>query len=210
MPYPVRTEFDDRLENRNRLTSAFRLILAVPHLIIVGDGRFGLMAALAATSLVSWFAIVFTGKMPAGLWTFAAFVIGWQYRANAYVGLLCDEYPPFGDVAPPGAYPAHFAATDPPIERDRLTVFFRLFMVIPHIVILVFLAIAAFVVTVIAWFAILFAGAYPAGLYGYTTGVLAWGTRVTAYLYLLTDEYPPFSLDRDPVFGPPAAAAAAG
>ena len=229
MPYPIETALDDKTDDRNRLTTAFRLILAVPHLLLVGGGGGGsfggaanggdagdpflaflsagaMNVALAGTSFISWFAILFTGKMPEGLWLFGAYVVGWQYRVYAYTGLLRDEYPPFGDAAAPGGYPAYFRALPPAGDRNRLTVFFRLFMVIPHFIVLVFLAIAWFIVTVIAWFAILFAGSYPADLYRFAAGVLCWGTRVNAYLYLLTDDYPPFSLDRDPVYGPPAPA----
>ncbi|MEE8369417.1 MAG: DUF4389 domain-containing protein [Dehalococcoidia bacterium] len=66
---------------------------------------------------------------------------------------------------------------------------------IPHFIILIFLSLAAFVVVVIAWFAILFTGRYPRGLHGFVAGVLRWSLRVQAYIFSLTDEYPPFSLD---------------
>lgn len=229
MPYPIAIDFEDRLADRNRLTTFFRLILAIPHLILVGTGpggglgntfdrgadavsvTFDLLAAgvlniaLFFTSVFSWFAILFTGRMPEGTWAFAALVVGWQFRVNAYLYLLCDEYPPFGDVASPDAYPARIGIERPSGPRNRLTVFFRVFMVIPHAVVLVFVGLAAAVVTIIAWFAILFGGRYPAGMYGFVSGVLAWSTRVSAYLVLLTDEYPPFSLDREAVPGAAAA-----
>jgi uncharacterized membrane protein len=67
-------------------------------------------------------------------------------------------------------------------------------LVIPHIIVLAFLFIGAFFAVVIAWFAILFTGRYPRALYDFATGALRWTTRVEAYLLLLTDEYPPFSL----------------
>ena len=69
------------------------------------------------------------------------------------------------------------------------------FLAIPHFVLLVFLYIAAIVVTVIAWFAILFTGRYPMGLFDFVVGVFRWTLRVNAYAFLLTtDRYPPFRL----------------
>jgi hypothetical protein len=224
--YPIAVDYTDQLENRNRLTTAFRLILAIPHMILVGGGPSvgwnnaadrgadglgflwdvfsgGVLSiALFFTSVFSWFAIVFTGRMPESLWNFGAFVVGWHFRAQAYIYLLTDEYPPFGDVPSPRAYSAQFDA-ERPGERNRVTVFFRIFMIIPHLIVLFFLEIAALILTVIAWFAILFTGRFPAGVYGFVAGVLAWRTRVYGYGVLLTDEYPPFSLDREPV--PPSA-----
>jgi hypothetical protein len=79
-------------------------------------------------------------------------------------------------------------------ERDRVSVGFRLFLAIPHLVAIWALGIAWAIVTVVAWFAILFTGEHPAPLYRFAVGVLRWTVRVEAYLLLLHDEYPPFSL----------------
>ena len=73
--------------------------------------------------------------------------------------------------------------------------FFRYFMVIPHMIVLALVGIAVFVAVVIAWFAVLFTGKWPAGLLAFVLGFFRWSTRVTGYMYLLTDEYPPFSTD---------------
>src|SRR4051812_27671818 len=89
---------------------------------------------------------------------------------------------------------------DPPQPQNPLSVFFRLFYLIPHAIILGVLAIAGFVVIVIAWFAILFTGSFPAGMYRFTVGINRWSTRVLAYGLLLTDKYPPFSLDDDAAY----------
>jgi hypothetical protein len=78
--------------------------------------------------------------------------------------------------------------------RNRLTVFFRLLLAIPQLIVVSILGAAWSVVTVIAWFGILFTGRYPAGFYEFSVGVLRWQMRVEAYLLLLRDEYPPFSL----------------
>jgi hypothetical protein len=87
---------------------------------------------------------------------------------------------------------------DGPAPQSRLTVFFRLIMAIPHAIIVGLLGYALAAVTVIAWFAILFTGAYPEGMYSFSVGVSRWYARVYAYMALLVDEYPPFSLAADP------------
>jgi hypothetical protein len=80
------------------------------------------------------------------------------------------------------------------MPRDRLTVAFRLVLSIPHLIIIWALGLAWGLTTVVAWFAILLTGRYPAALYDFAVGVLRWTTRVEAYLLLLDDDYPPFSL----------------
>lgn len=210
--HPAQVLVEPAIENRNRLTTAFRLILAIPHLILVGGplalllswtwtaeagqrmelGSGGVLGAVAAVSaVIAWFAILFTGRHPEGLWNLAVFYLRWRVRAVAYAALLRDEYPPFGD----GEYGAVLELNAPEQERDRLTVAFRIILAIPHILAVWFLGIAWALVTVIAWFTILFTGRYPEGLYGFGVGVLRWNTRVEAYLLLLHDDYPPFSLE---------------
>ena len=83
----------------------------------------------------------------------------------------------------------------PPVERNRLTVFFRIFMVIPHLIVLLFVGLAWAIVAFIAWLSIIFTASFPEGLYNFSVGYLRWSMRVEAYFYLLTDEYPPFSLE---------------
>ena len=210
--HPVDVVVAPAIENRNRLSCAFRLILALPHLLLVGgpvagvvwtwersggDGahfelsNLGLLGAVAAlAAVIAWFAIVFTGRHPSGLWNLAAYYLRWRVRAVAYIALLRDEYPPFGDEA----YPAALEMCDAKPERDRLTVAFRPILVIPHAIIVWALALAWAVTSIIAWFAVLFTGRYPRTLYDFAVGVLRWSTRVEAYLLLLHDDYPPFSL----------------
>lgn len=214
--YPVQFQVEPDLGPRNRLTVGFRLILAIPHLILVGGfglglnfgGGFGggtasnqlfstvgngvLSLAAGVCAMISWFAILFTGTHPRGLYDFETFVLRWRVRANAYTALYRDEYPPFGEGD--GTYPARFAVEYPEGPRDRLSVGLRLIYAIPHVIILFFLSIAWLVTTVIAWFAILFTGQYPQGLAEFGLNVMRWSVRVEAYLLLLRDEYPPFSL----------------
>ena len=209
---PVQLRITPALDQRNRMTTAFRLILAIPHLVLVGapvagalswawqddsarhanwmadGGALGAVAVLAA--VISWFAIVFTGRQPDGLWKLAAFYLRWRVRAIAYVALLRDEYPPFGD----GVYPASLVLAPPTLPRDRLGVAFRLILVVPQLLALWAISVAWAVTTAIAWFSILLTGRYPTALYDFAVGALRWNLRVEAYLLLLSDRYPPFSL----------------
>ena len=91
-------------------------------------------------------------------------------------------------------YPITFGAIYPE-KMSRLTTFFRCILVIPHLFVLYFLNIAAGFVMFIAWFAILFTGKYPKGMYDFYVGYMRWSTRVTGYSSFLTDKYPPFSMD---------------
>ncbi|MCJ7654631.1 MAG: DUF4389 domain-containing protein [Dehalococcoidia bacterium] len=80
-------------------------------------------------------------------------------------------------------------------KLSRLTTFFRIFMVIPHLIVLWALGIAATVVVFVAWWAILFTGRYPKWAFSFTAGYVRWYTRVNGYYRLLTDKYPPFSIE---------------
>jgi hypothetical protein len=104
--------------------------------------------------------------------------------------LLEDAYPPFGDAP----YPASIEVTDPVAPRDRLTVAFRILLAIPHFIVLLFVLLAWCLTTIVAWFSILLTGSYPQGLYEFGVGALRWRLRLEAYMLLLVDEYPPFSL----------------
>ena len=141
-------------------------------------------------AIIGWFAIVFGARYPDGLWNLAAFYMRWRVRAIAYLTLLRDEYPPFGEAA----YPATIRLEAPTSPRDRLTVAFRPILALPHIVALWVLGIAWALATLIAWLMILFTARYPQPLYDFSVGVFRWTTRVEAYLLLLRDEYPPFGL----------------
>lgn len=96
----------------------------------------------------------------------------------------------------PVAYSAQYQGED----RNRLTVFFRMIMVIPLMIVGFFYAIGAYVAAIIAWFTLVFTGNYPEGMYNFIAGVIRFGARVGGYYNLLTDEYPPFGLDDEPNF----------
>jgi hypothetical protein len=197
---------EPRLTNRNRLTTAFRFILAIPHLILVGgiglgvassgDSRTtlgsegGLLGAVAVfLAIVSWFTVVLAGTHLIGIRQFTSFYLRWRVRALAYFMLLEDQYPPFGDAP----YPAALEILDPP-ARKRISAALRLLLAIPHLFVLAFVLVAWGFTTIAAWFVILFTGSYPQGLYEFGVGAMRWRLRVEAYLLLMVDDYPPFSL----------------
>jgi len=210
MAYPVNVTVEPLLVNRNRLTTAFRLILAIPHLILVGGIGFsllfrtdrpntvsvgpetGILGAIAAIlAIISWFTIVISREHIAAIRHYTRFYLGWRVRALAYMMLLQDQYPPFGD----GPYPASVTIVDPVAPRDRKSVGLRLIFAFPHFVVLAFLLSVWWLIAILAWFLILFGGRYPQGLYDFSVGCLQWYIRVETYVLLMVDEYPPFDFN---------------
>lgn len=209
--YPVRLSVEPALGERNKLTIGFRLILAIPHLILVGgpgitgvglyfgvrqwwgEGASGgvLGAVAGVCAVICWFAILFANQHPKGLFDLCNFYMRWRVRGVTYTALFRDEYPPFGD----GDYAATIEIPYPEGPRNKLSVGLRFLYVIPHFFILFFLSFAWAVTSVIAWFALLFNGVYPEGLLNFGLGVMRWAIRVEAYSLLMTDVYPPFTLE---------------
>ncbi len=194
-PIAVRVDYPERL---SRLLIFVKWLLAIPHFIVLGLYMIGLFFV----AIAAWFSILFTGNQPRGLFDVIAGFDRWWLRVIAYVWLLTDEYPPFSNE--PGGYPVDLEVEYP--ERlSRGLIFIKWALTLPHWIVLVFYAMAAGVVTIIAWFAILFTARYPRGLFDFVVGYLRWYLRVVAYqgflVYyvptymggLLTDKYPPFS-----------------
>ena len=195
MPYPVTIVLIAPTGERNRLTTAFRFFLALPHMILVaGPAAFasGLLGSVAAfLAIVDWCAIVFTGESVAGIRVFNTFFLRWHARVGAYAMLLVDPYPPFGDAD----YPVSVTVENSPAPRDRMSVGLRLILLIPHLIVLAAITFIWAITAIVAWFAIVFTGRYPEAIYQFGVGALRWTTRANAYALLLVDEYPPFSLD---------------
>jgi hypothetical protein len=192
-PYPASYTFDppEKVANWRPLVN---WILAIPHFIVLS----ALNHLSQVVSVLSWFAILFTGKLPPGFANLQAMNLRYSTRAFAFAAFLHEEYPPFTfDTTPadPGDDPRVRVDLAPELEnRNRLTVAFRLILAIPQLIVLALLAIAAVVVIVIGLFAVLFTGRWPKGLRDFVTGAFRWSIRVEAYLALLTDQYPPFNL----------------
>jgi len=197
--YPVSITIPDPIGPRNRLTTALRPILALPHSILVGPiywsfrtGGLGLVGASAyVLAIVSWVTLLFGRHHNGDIREFCLFYLRWRLRAVAYMGLLRDEYPPFVQ----GAYPTSLEVVAPEGARDLVSIGFRPLLALPHLLLLPLLLAAWFFTTVAAWVLILWRGRYPEPLFPFAVGVVRWAVRVEAYLLLLVDEYPPFTLD---------------
>ena len=205
--YPARLEVD-YLDQHDRVTTLFRLILAIPILVVLGvltagvtqtvyeqGGEVvrtttgGIAACLFTATLLM---ILFRQVYPRWWFDFALELARFGARVGAYLGLLTDQYPSTVEEQS-----VHLDIDYPDAERDlnRWLPLVKWLLAIPHLIILGLLSVAAFVAVVIAWFTILFTGHYPRGLFDFVVGVARWWLRVEAYGFLLvTDRYPPFSL----------------
>jgi hypothetical protein len=207
-PYPARLQVDFA-GSYNRVTTFFRLILVIPIAIVMGIltaggtqtvyDEAGQTVTTTGGGIVSglFFAtllmLLFRKRYPRWWFDFAQELARFAARIGAYVALLTDEYPSTVD-----AQRVHLDLDYPDAEADlnRGLPLVKWFLAIPHLIVLFVLSIAAFFAVVVAWFAILFTGRYPRGLFDFVVGVGRWWLRVDAYAFLLvTDRYPPFSLD---------------
>jgi hypothetical protein len=200
-PYPIDLSIDYPDRPLDRLTTGFRIFTVIPVAIILGlvsgsggsQSRAGYTLAggglvVAATVLM----LLFRQKYPRWWFDWNVALTNFSYRVTAYLALLRDEYPSTDEEQA-----VHLTIPYPNAreELNRWLPLIKWFLAIPHYVILFFLAIAALVCVVIAWFAILFTGQYPRGLFDFVVGVHRWGLRVVGYAFLLvTDHYPPFRL----------------
>ncbi len=193
MNYPVTVSVDtpERIANWRPLV---QWLLAIPHLVILNV----LQAVALVVGIVAWFAILFTGRLPAGLATFMVMRLRYELRAYAYVGFLTDQYPPFAfDVVSddPGGYPASISVSPALEGRNRLTAFFRIILMIPAFIYVVVIGIIATICSILGFLAVLFTGRWPGGLRSFVVSNLRVSNRFNAYVGYLTDQYPPFSLN---------------
>jgi hypothetical protein len=150
----------------------------------------GILVGLgAATALM----IAARQRYPRWWFDFARELVRFEARVAAYLTLLTDQYPSTVEEQS-----VHLEVDYPDVERDlnRWLPLVKWFLAIPHYLVLAVLFVAAIFVVLAAWFAILFTGRYPEGLFKFVVGVGRWTLRVQAYMALMvTDRYPPFSLD---------------
>jgi Domain of unknown function (DUF4389) len=188
--YPIAFALDHESENRNRLTTFFRAIVAIPWEIVAS--LWGLAAYVV--TFIAWFALLFTGRYPQGMYDFNAKYLRMYTRVNGFYLLATDAWPPFhGD--PDDAYPVRVGIAPPKAEYSRLKVLFRIIIGIPVYLLALIQGLIAFVIAIVAWFAILFTGRFSEGLYNPLRGALAYTTRAGSYFLLMTEDYPPFSYD---------------
>jgi uncharacterized protein DUF4389 len=204
--YPVQlaVEYPDR--DLNRLTTAFRAIVAIPILVVAGAiggsnastveaGRQTWTFAAGAGGVLVFgplLMIVFRQKYPRWWFDWNRELFRFENRVAVYLALMDDRYPSTDEqqgVALDFPYP------DAQQDLNRWLPLVKWFLAIPHYIVLAFLWLGALIAVIIAWFAILFTGRYPRGLFDYVLGVFRWTNRVAGYAFVLvTDRYPPFSL----------------
>ena len=215
--YAARLEVDYP-EKLDRLTTFFRILWIIPIAIILGlisgagqtitntvflngagevikttqETAGGLLIGLAsATALM----ILFRRRYPRWWFDFSRELTRFEARVGAYAALLTDQYPSTVDEQS-----VHLEIDYPDVETDlnRWLPLVKWLLAIPHYFVLFFLSIASFFAVILAWFAILATGRYPRGLFDFNVGVGRWWLRVGAYAFLLvTDRYPPFSLEAE-------------
>ena len=186
MSYPVTFEAD-YVERRSRLTAFFRLILIIP--VAIWLYLYAIVASLAI--VIAWFAIVLTARFPRGLYDFVAGYTRFLTRVSAYAVLLCDPYPPFGG-GHDAQYPVRMEFAGPLERYSRLKTFFRAILAIPLLFLRYAMGILVEIGAVAAWFVILVTGKLPRGLFDLLVLGSSYTARSDAYIYLLTETYPPF------------------
>ena len=203
--YPVNlsVEYPDR--PLDRLTTAFRIFVAIPIMIVLGavsgttwsfyssSGTVHVVAGAGGLLFLGpLLMILFRQKYPRWWFDWNLELQRFTNRVLVYVLLMDDRYPSTDQEQ---GLRLDYAYPDVPRELNRFLPLVKWLLAIPHYIVLAFLWIAVFFVVIVAWFAILFTGRYPRGIFDFVEGVVRWGQRVVAYAFtLVTDRYPPFSL----------------
>jgi hypothetical protein len=200
--YPIVYSQRPPLE-RNRLTVFFRGLMIIPHYFVALF--YGLAAVLAVA--VAWFALLFTGKWPEGLYNFVAGWLRFAIRLFAYYLLITDEFPPFDGGEHP-EYPVQVQIAPPKEEYSRVKVFFRYFLAIPVMIMVYIFSLWLMVLAIAMWFVAVFTGKTSESLTGATLMPAAYYARGNAYYLLLTEDWPPFDPNEGAGATPPPPAAA--
>jgi Domain of unknown function (DUF4389) len=201
--YPVQFDVDFPARPLDRLTTAFRIFVAIPILVVLGTLSGETLHASNQTTtymlasgggvlvLPLVLMILFRQKYPRWWFDWNLNLLRFSNRVMAYLALLDDRYPSTDEEQA-----VHLNFPYPDVRQmNRWLPLIKWLLAVPHYVVLFFLGIAAVAVVIVAWFAILFTGTYPRNLFDFVVGVLRWGNRVTGYAFaLVTDQYPPFRL----------------
>jgi hypothetical protein len=203
--YPVQFSVDYPDRPLNRLTTGFRILVAIPILIVLGTvsggtwirvssqkSTFMLVGAGGLLFFGPLLMILFRQKYPRWWFDWNLELQRFSNRVGAYLALMDDRYPATDQQQ---AVHLDYVYPDAAHNLNRWLPLVKWFLAIPHYIVLIFLSVAAIVGVIIAWFAILFTGRYPRSLFDFVQGVIRWENRVIAYAFvLITDRYPPFAL----------------
>jgi len=184
--YPVHLQVQYP-EGGKRWMILVRWLLAIPHLIIINV--FNNLSSVI--TLIALFSILFTRKYPEGLFRLQVGIQRWGQNAWAYV-FFHDQYPPFS--FDDGQYPPVSYTVERREQYARFMPLIKWLLAIPHYLVLIFLVVGAVFAYLWTWVVVLATGRYPQGPFNYLVGVQRWGARVSAYVGLMVDQYPPFSL----------------
>jgi hypothetical protein len=185
--YPVTFEAD-YIETRSRLTTFFRPLLAIPHAIVLALWAIGVLVAV----VIAWFALLFTGRWPQGLYDFVTSFMRYATRVNGYFWLLCDAYPPFDGAEHPG-YPVRLHLGPALPEYNRLKVLLRIFYIIPAYLALYVMTILLELAAFASWVVILVIGRLPKGLFDVLGLCVSYMWRAYPLFLLVTETYPPLT-----------------
>lgn len=203
--YAIDLHLPEEPQVQNRWKTGFRAILALPAWILdaafVGGSRSGYSnsgGVLWTNAFLAWFACLATGRMPEGLRDLNLYALRYSGQTHAYTLLITDRYPdadPFVAPVPEQAphHPVRLPTGEDDLTRSRLTVFFRILLVIPHLVWLTLWGIAAFFVALVGWFITLFTAQLPEGFHNFLTRYVRYGTHVGAYLLVAGGPFPGFA-----------------
>ncbi len=183
-PHPITLVVNDDLR-RSRLTVFFRVLLAIPHFIVLCLWTF--LAEIAG--LIAWIVAIFTGRVPAGLHSFLASYLQYSTRVNAYMLLLANPWPPFSNGQP---YPVDVVIA-PAAKQSRLTIFFRFLLAIPAFILSYVFRIVNNVVAFLSWFYALIFGRINEGMRNISVWLYRYEVQTYAYAFLLTGRYPSLS-----------------
>jgi hypothetical protein len=192
IPYPAQLEFNGD-EHIARWRPLVQWLLGIPQLLIAN----ALSSLRSILTLISFFTVLFTKKIPRPLFDVIAMTYRYEWRAMSYALFLHEDYPPF-DFQPSaeddGVEPHTTLSLTYPEELNRWKPLYKWLLAIPHYFVLVALAIAGFFVVIAGFFAVIFTGEYPHGARDFLVGAYRYNLRVQAYVLLLTDQYPPFAM----------------
>jgi len=200
--YPVTFAVDYPDRKLNRLTTFFRIFTVIPIAIVAalleggtyggGGDNYYYWGGVSLIVLPTVLMILFRRKYPRWWFDWNRELMRFGNRIGVYLSLMDDTYPSTDEQQ---AVRLDFPYPDAEADLQRGMPLVKWLLAIPHYVVLFFLSIGAFFAVVFAWFAILFTGRYPRGLFGFVEGVYRWHNRVYAYAFaLVTDRYPPFRL----------------
>jgi hypothetical protein len=188
--HPVRFSVDYPDRDLNRLTTGLRLFTAIPIAIVLAT--IGAAGGAGLLFLPPLLMIVFRQKYPRWWFDWNLQLLRFTNRVGVYLALMDDRYPSTDEQQ---SVHLEFDYPDARQGLNRWLPLVKWFLAIPHYIVLIFLSIAVIATVIVAWFAILFTGRYPRGIFDYVEGVIRWHNRVVGYAFtLVTDRYPPFQL----------------